>query len=56
MPKVEIDHMRPVGATPGSRNATHETTWDGLIERLFCPSNMLRALCRDCHKSAKPVN
>lgn len=55
-PKIEIDHMRPLGSTPGSRNATIDTTWDGLIERLFCPADMLRALCKDCHKKAKPIN
>ena len=39
VPKVFIDHITPVGELDG-----------GFLERLFCPSNELRALCADCHK------
>jgi 5-methylcytosine-specific restriction endonuclease McrA len=47
--KVEVDHVIPLGPTPGSRNATPEITWDGFIARLFCPPDQLQVLCTICH-------
>lgn len=47
--KVEVDHLIPLGPTPGSRNAGPETTWDGFIARLFCPPEELQVLCTICH-------
>lgn len=39
VPKVTIDHIIPVG-----------DILDGGIERMFCPSSGLQALCHGCHK------
>lgn len=39
VPKVQIDHVTPFG-----------DLLNGGIERLFCPSSKLKALCKDCHK------
>ncbi len=47
--KPEIDHIVPCGPTPGSRNATDETTWDGFFSRLFCHAGGLQVLCPSCH-------
>ena len=47
--QMDIDHIHAVGATPGSRLATEETTWDSFISRLFCPPSNLRAICKACH-------
>lgn len=38
VPKVFIDHIVQVGDVDG-----------GFIERLFCPSSGLQALCKKCH-------
>lgn len=38
-PKVQIDHLEPVG-----------DLLKGGIERMFCPSIGLRGLCKECHK------
>lgn len=38
VPKIFIDHIRRVGAVDR-----------GFIERLFCPSTELQALCGKCH-------
>lgn len=50
--EIEIDHCISVGKTPGSKGAT--TDWNGFMSRLFCSSDGLQALCRQCH-SAKRV-
>ena len=42
---VHVDHIHPV-VDP----AVGWTTWDDLIERLFCEEEGLRVLCADCHK------
>lgn len=47
--KIEIDHLTPLGATPGSRLSSSSTTWDGLINALFCPASGMRGLCNACH-------
>lgn len=47
-PDPEVDHLEPVGATPGARGADL-ATWDGLITRLFCSPDGLRVLCKSCH-------
>ncbi|UOF79042.1 hnh endonuclease [Caudoviricetes sp.] len=39
VPKVQIDHIEPVG-----------DLLKGGIERMFCPSIGLRGLCKECHK------
>lgn len=39
VPKVYADHIEPVG----------EVGAPGYLERLFCPSKDLQALCRPCH-------
>lgn len=38
VPKIYPDHISPVGDVDA-----------GFIERLFCPSKDLQALCRSCH-------
>lgn len=38
VPKVFVDHINAVGDVDG-----------GFIERLFCPSSGLQALCKKCH-------
>lgn len=39
VPKVFADHIEPVG----------EVGSPGYLERLFCPSSNLQALCKKCH-------
>lgn len=39
VPKVQVDHMIPVGDIE-----------NGGIKRMFCPSKGLRGLCASCHK------
>ena len=38
VPKVYADHLENVGDVDA-----------GFIERLFCPSNQLQAICKKCH-------
>lgn len=42
--EIKIDHIHPVVPVTGF------TTWDDLINRLFCEETGLQALCKDCHK------
>lgn len=37
--KVQVDHITPAG-----------TVDNGYLDRLFCPSSKLQALCKRCHK------
>lgn len=48
--QIEIDHTLAVGPTPGSRNATENTSWDTFINRMFCDESGLQILCKECHK------
>lgn len=41
---VQIDHISPIVSTGGF------TTWDDLIENLFCEKDHLQCLCKPCHK------
>ena len=41
---VEVDHKEPVVPIEGF------STWDEVIDRLFCDSDGLRVLCKPCHK------
>ncbi len=47
---VQVDHIIPV-VDP----ELGFTTWDDIIERMFCDSCNLQVLCKDCHdiKTAK---
>ncbi len=45
--RPEIDHVKPVGPTPGSKRAKPEHTWDGFMDRLF--NGELQAICSRCH-------
>lgn len=47
--EVSIDHIDPVGPTPGSKYAPFGLTWDRFIERLFCPPENLACICDTCH-------
>lgn len=40
VPKIQIDHKVPCG----------KITDPGFIERLYCPSTELQALCPKCHR------
>ncbi len=44
-----IDHIDPVGPTPGSKYAPESLTWDAFIKRLFCPLENLACICETCH-------
>jgi len=46
----DIDHIKPVGTTPGSRNDKDGRTWDDYLKALFCPAENLRLICKPCHK------
>jgi hypothetical protein len=39
--EVHVHHIHPMGTF---------TTWDDFIEKLFCPSNELTVVCKNCHK------
>lgn len=43
--KVQVDHVSPV-IDP----ETGFTTWDDVINRMFCEKENLQVLCTDCHK------
>lgn len=47
---IQVDHKKPV-VDPKKGF----TTWDDFIERLFCESSNLQAICKECHsvKTAK---
>jgi 5-methylcytosine-specific restriction endonuclease McrA len=47
---IQVDHVQPVGPTPGSKLAPPELTWDTFIGRLFCPAENLKTVCKTCHK------
>ena len=48
--QYDIDHIEPVGITPGSRNDKEGRTWDSYIKALFCSAENLRLICKPCHK------
>ena len=41
---VQVDHINPIVPTGGF------TTWDDLIENLFCEADQMQCLCKPCHK------
>lgn len=47
---VQVDHIEPV-IDP----AVGFTTWDDVVERLFCEKENLQVLCTCCHKSKTAV-
>lgn len=51
--KFQVDHISPVGPTPGSRDAPHWWTWDIFIKRMFDSSNM-QGICSTCHDIKTP--
>ncbi len=48
---IQVDHIEPVGPTPGSKLALPSLTWDMFIQRLFCGTENLRTVCKPCHKT-----
>lgn len=42
--EVQVNHIRPVVPVEGF------TTWDEVIERMFCEQDGLEVLCVPCHK------
>lgn len=49
--KLQIDHINPCASTDGS-----DHNWSAYIDRLFCPTEMLRALCSDCHRAVTAIS
>jgi 5-methylcytosine-specific restriction endonuclease McrA len=47
--ELQVDHIIPVGSTPGSKYAAPEITWDDYIKRMFCDISGLQILCKKCH-------
>jgi len=47
--KFQIDHVVPVGVTPGSKLDKDNRTWDDFMRALFCPAENLRLICKPCH-------
>ena len=43
--EVEVNHILPVVPTSGF------TTWDEVIERMFCEKEGLEVVCKPCHKA-----
>lgn len=50
MTEIQIDHVTPVGPTPGSKLAESRLTWDMFIAKLFCSPDNLKTVCKPCHK------
>lgn len=48
---ISIDHLIPVGPTPGSKYDFAKRTWDNFISALFCPIENLACICDDCHST-----
>lgn len=46
MANIFVDHIVPI-VDPD----IGFTTWDDVIERMFCNSDNLQLLCRECHKT-----
>ena len=46
--EYELDHIVPVGPTPGSKKGK-DASWDDFIARLFCDPSGLQAVCKKCH-------
>ena len=42
---VQVDHIEPVVPLTGF------TTWDDVIDRMFCESSNFQCLCLSCHKN-----
>ena len=49
--KLDVDHIVPVGVSPGSKNDAEGRTWDDYIAALFCDVSNLQGLCLNCHKA-----
>ena len=45
--KVVVDHINPVIPIEGFPNKTWD--WNIYIERMFCDTNNLQVLCKECH-------
>lgn len=46
---VDVDHVNPVGSTPGARGSEGKT-WDEFMRKLFCTAEELQVLCKKCHE------
>lgn len=47
--EVQVNHIVPVVPVEGF------TSWDVVIERMFCEKDGLEVLCKPCHKLATAV-
>jgi len=46
--KPQVDHIVPVGPTPGAKGS-EGVTWEAFLDRLFCGADGLRVVCGPCH-------
>lgn len=46
-----VDHICPIGGTPGSRNTPKWWNWDIYIKRMFVKSKDMQGICKSCHHS-----
>lgn len=44
---IEIDHRVPIIPVDKS---LEDMSWDDLVDRIWCDSDNLNTLCKDCHK------
>ena len=46
----DVDHIKPIGPSPYSRNDKDLRGWDDWLNALFCSADNLQVLCKECHK------
>lgn len=49
MKDVRVDHVKPVGPSPGTKSADGKVTWDEVIERMLGFDVQVQVLCEKCH-------
>jgi len=47
--EFQVDHISPVGGTPGTRDTPKWWSWDIYINRLFCDADQMQGICTNCH-------
>lgn len=45
---VQVDHVLPVIAVT---ETLADLSWDDLVNRIWCPANNLKIICKPCHKA-----
>lgn len=59
MKDVRVDHIKPVGPSPGTKSADGKVTWDEVIERMIGTSLELtdvQVLCSKCHDRKSEID